>query len=294
MAIIAPEISINEFITGEKFELLCDVDAEKDKNYINTIKGCRNHVITLFTQTHELVNRIPEITKINKRFIIVTHNSDGNLRYSPVTRKFDYQWKNEPNIIHWFSQNVDVDEINVTPIPIAVENAYVFQPEQKQQYMINCRQLGLKKEIRMFICYNPETNPNERKPPLTKFKKSDWVTIVDGYNNINLVKPYFDTMVKCNFVLCPDGNGMDTIRLWEALYLGCIPIVKPHVFTKFFAEQLPILIVDSWDEITLKFLLKKFKEFDSRSYNWEILKISYWKKIIMEMKEREECCLNRK
>ena len=32
------------------------------------------------------------------------------------------------------------------------------------------------------------------------------------------------------FVLCPHGGGLDCHRNWEALCLGCIPIVKTSKF----------------------------------------------------------------
>ena len=179
MAIIVPEISINEFITGEKYELVCDVDAEKNANYENAIRKNRDDVITFFTQTHELKNRIPILKKMSKKFIIVSHNSDGKIHYPPIRRDIDYLWKNEPNILHWFCQNAEIIEPNVTPIPIALENTYVFKPQVKQQYMINLRHTAIKKEIKMFICYNPNTNPGEREPPLKIFNKKSWVTILD-------------------------------------------------------------------------------------------------------------------
>lgn len=287
MAIVAPKIGIDEFVTGEKFEEFCDIDAEKNNRFIDDIGRSKKYVLTVFTQTHELKNRIPQLLEIDKKFIIVSHNSDGNVRYGKAEREYDYQWKNEKNILHWFCQNCDVTEPNVTPIPIAVENTYIFKPEVKQQYMIDVRDSGIKKQIKIFICYNPGTNPAERNPPIEMFSDKPWATWLEGYNNIDLVKPYFDAMIRHQFVLCPDGNGYDTIRLWEALYLGCIPIVKPHVFTEYFAERLPIVIVNDWSEITLKFLVNKLQEMDHREYDLDMLKMSYWRKAIADKIPKE-------
>ena len=117
------------------------------------------------------------------------------------------------------------------------------------------------------------------------FKDKPWAKILDGHNNRELVKPFFDNMVRSQFVLCPDGNGIDTIRLWEALYLGCIPIVKPHVFTRYFARNLPIVIVNDWEEITLKFLIDKFNEIKAKTYCYDELKISYWRDVLARKME---------
>ena len=286
MAVITPDIDIEEMITGEKFEEMCDIDAEKDIDFEYKIKNSHKDILTFFTQTHELKNRIPILRKINKKFIVVAHNSDGHIQYEKAERSFDYQWKNEKNVIHWFCQNVDVDESNVTPIPIALENTYIFQPEVKQGYMVKLRERNIKKDFKVFICYNPDTNPGERKPPIRMFGNSPWVNHIEGYNNVDLAQKYFDNMVRCQFVLCPDGNGMDTIRLWEALYLGCIPIVKPHVFTRYFAKHLPIVIVDDWKDINVRFLIKKFQEVNGKEYNWDVLRMSYWKKVIEEKRRK--------
>lgn len=280
MAVLAPDIGIAEFITGEKFEAICDVDAEKDPHFESSIKKRKEDIVTFFTQTHELPNRMPVIRNLKKKFIIVSHNSDGQVQTDSPRRSIDYQWRDEANVLHWFCQNSEVDNPKVTPIPIALENTYVFGPQVKQQYMINIRNARIKKEVRMFICYNPGTNLSEREPPLKIFASAPWVTIQNGFNNIDLVRPFFDQMARHQFVLCPDGNGIDTIRLWEALYLGCVPIVKSHVFTEYFARYLPIIIVNDWKDITLRFLIGKLQEMGDRQYTWDMLKTSYWKEKI--------------
>jgi hypothetical protein len=50
------------------------------------------------------------------------------------------------------------------------------------------------------------------------------------------------------FVVSPQGNGPDCHRTWEALVLGCIPIVKRSPVCDLFAD-LPVLIVDDWAEV---------------------------------------------
>jgi hypothetical protein len=51
------------------------------------------------------------------------------------------------------------------------------------------------------------------------------------------------------FVASPHGNGLDCHRTWEALALGCIPIVKRSPIDKVF-QGLPVWIVGSWKEVT--------------------------------------------
>ena len=51
------------------------------------------------------------------------------------------------------------------------------------------------------------------------------------------------------FVISPHGNGLDCYRTWEALLMGCIPIVKRSPIDYLYAD-LSVAIVDEWSEIT--------------------------------------------
>jgi hypothetical protein len=56
-------------------------------------------------------------------------------------------------------------------------------------------------------------------------------------------------MRKTLFVPCPAGNGLDTHRIWESLYLGAIPLVlREDAFCG--VEQWPILVIDDWEDVT--------------------------------------------
>ena len=77
------------------------------------------------------------------------------------------------------------------------------------------------------------------------------------------------------FVLCPRGNGLDTHRLWETLYMGSIPIVKRDIGYNDFSD-LPICFIDQWEQVTPEFLEKEFLRINNHSWNMETLKIGYW------------------
>jgi hypothetical protein len=49
------------------------------------------------------------------------------------------------------------------------------------------------------------------------------------------------------FIPSPAGNGLDCHRTWEALYLGCVPVILKNEFCG--DKSWPILIVDDWDEL---------------------------------------------
>ena len=82
---------------------------------------------------------------------------------------------------------------------------------------------------------------------------------------------------KQSYVLCPEGNGVDTHRIWETLYLGGVPIIlSSNVLNPLLAE-LPVLIIHNWKELyDKKFLENKWYEIQTKEYNYEKLKASFW------------------
>lgn len=60
---------------------------------------------------------------------------------------------------------------------------------------------------------------------------------------------WYATVSEYSLVLCPRGNGLDTHRAWEALYLGRIPVVTSSAMDAAF-DGLPVLILGSWDELS--------------------------------------------
>lgn len=81
------------------------------------------------------------------------------------------------------------------------------------------------------------------------------------------------------FVASPRGNGLDTIRTWEALMLGCIVIVrnnpKAPVIEELYAD-LPVVMIDRWSDITRDFLQRILSEFSKRTFRYEKLTMKYW------------------
>src|ERR1700722_11865528 len=116
------------------------------------------------------------------------------------------------------------------------------------------------------ICYlniSVSTNISGRKIVYTMFKDKSFC-----YNpNTRLSwHDYLVDLAHSKFVLSPQGNGLDCHRTWEALYMGCIPIVKNSLLNDLY-EDLPVVIVDDWAEVTEEFLNAKWLEIQSKKFN---------------------------
>ena len=86
---------------------------------------------------------------------------------------------------------------------------------------------------------------------------------------------YWNECRKYTFVISPHGNGLDCIRTWESLCLGCIVIVKKSDIDNLYNE-LPVLIVDEWHDITEDLLNKTIDNFSKKQFNMEKITMKYW------------------
>ena len=94
---------------------------------------------------------------------------------------------------------------------------------------------------------------------------------------------YISNLNKYKFCVCCNGRGIDTHRFYEAIHRGAIPIVLTSHYDSFYSD-LPVLIVNSWDEIDIKMLEKKYLEIrelvktnkEKKKYNFDKLFPKYW------------------
>jgi hypothetical protein len=241
-------------------------------------RGLENIKCNVFYKdTHDVNSFLKNPPK--SKFILISHNSDGAVTRNP--KKYDADFNLTPtNLKHWFAQNVEVDDPRITSLPIGLENFMWFK-DRKIKSMKNI--LTTKKNINnlLYVCHNINTYPKERKEPYELFKNKSWATVVNGRNG-NGFDDYIKKIHNHKFVLCPRGNGVDTVRLWECLYMNTIPIVMNNFNVKYF-KDLPILIVDDWKEITEKRLNDTYTLYNNKQWNKEKLNFSFWKnKIIQE------------
>jgi hypothetical protein len=168
----------------------------------------------------------------------------------------------------WYAQNATYDDPNLISIPIGLENhtgGSKGKFTNHQWFFQNIEKL--KSNLKSGIYCNWGLTNDYRKKILEKIK-------VPYYWEEKLsFEQYCENMSHHKYVICPPGNGVDTHRLWEALYLGCIPIVLKHRIYRDY--NLSIIQVNSWEEITQELLDQLVSE------NTEQLYMTYWKKRIL-------------
>jgi hypothetical protein len=91
---------------------------------------------------------------------------------------------------------------------------------------------------------------------------------------------YIDNIYNHKFVLCPEGNGMDTHRTWETLYLGSVPIELGNNNNRFWSD-LPIYLPKQWSDVTVEILARTLDQFNEVEPNMSQLNFQYWKDKIL-------------
>jgi len=161
----------------------------------------------------------------------------------------------------------DTDEMDILEI---IGNKEVFMS------VVNS---NIQKENLLYINFSTSTYPSLRGNLCKMFHEVSWVKREEPEYTHEGRKRYLEGIKKSKFVLCPRGNGIDTHRLWESLYLGSIPIIERHR-THDMCDDLPVLFIDDWRHINEEYLNEKYHEINERSHNMDKLKISYWENLI--------------
>ena len=200
---------------------------------------------------------------------------------------------NQPLLKHIYCWNKPFDHEKITAIPIGLNHSRQYDSliNWKKENKIN-----LDRDKLLCINFSPETN--SIRGELIKKCKNEWNNFCDIFKYIpnqksywkqsniegkilvNVTNPlYYHLINKYKFVLSPPGAGPDCHRTWEALYMGCIPIVISSSIDELY-EDLPILVINDWNEINNEFLEKKIIEIMNKNkngeYNINKLYLQYW------------------
>jgi hypothetical protein len=260
---------MNDFITGEQFIGLADhvfsLNWKEDCNKLsNTLVDASRLKDNDIVYCHTMyVKELFEIIKVlNVKLTVISHNCDVNVGSEYII---------PPNVKKWFTTNVNMVSDRIESIPIGLENKKWFPKKkgmmiEKLKENRSCRNL-------VYMNFNIRTNQDKRFNLYKHFKPQSWVTYEYGSNGENF-NQYINNIYNHKFVFCPEGNGIDTHRLWETLYMGSIPIVKRSINNSYY-QDLPICFVNSWEEVTEDYL----NRWDNIKHIWQYdkLKFEYWK-----------------
>jgi hypothetical protein len=177
----------------------------------------------------------------------------------------------------WYSVNTQTPRVHGLPIGITnnTQEAVLFPIHGNTDIMVEVARMPRETKNLVYMNFNIVTYPQERQLVWDMFKHQSWVTVDELDNTIRGRTYFLQQLRNHSFVLCPRGNGVDTHRLWETLYMGSIPIVRKDIAHSDWMD-LPILFVDSWEEVTEERLRNELVRIQSTQWNMEKLRAGYW------------------
>ncbi len=190
------------------------------------------------------------VDHIKRPFILVTHNSDDGVD--------DRYIKHLDNnlLVLWLAQNCYIRHKKLVHLPIGMANT--MWPHGDLSVLARVMPKNEEEVYRphdVLACFNLNTNPTKRS--LAKYQLQR-VGIENESCHLSF-ESYMNKMKKYKYSVCPQGNGVDTHRFWECIYMKVIPIVEDHVMIDGFGKDLHCVRVSSFSEIDKDKILARYK-----------------------------------
>jgi hypothetical protein len=242
-----------EIISGEKIQELADlyigtaddflwnprIMEQTDKHQIiDDIHDGFDNPKIVFVYGHLISKFSSKIHYFKNPFVLITHNGDTNL-LNDNTNVMKILESNK--LLGWWGQNLCFIHKKMRPLPIGIANSMW---EHGNLETLQTPSISIRSRP-MYLNFNEYTNSERRQPCLRALSNYGILPMVNFQDHIRRLSEY-------TMCACPQGNGVDTHRLWESLYTGCVPVVIRTPFIETFMyytnNQLPLIILDSWEE----------------------------------------------
>ena len=271
----------------------CDVYGSTFYSGIQTIQGYDFSKLpdngTIYACSAAVRDLSNKLELIDKPFILVSGDCDNTCPNDIFSSYEEFlNFIDNDKIIHWFSQNCIANHPKLTHMPIGLDYHTIANnenhfwgaqcsPVEQEKILVEIKETSEMFWNRPARCYS-----NFHFFMHTRFGYDR----IDALNSIPSELVYYEperlsradswkNQSKHAFVISPHGNGYDCHRTWEALCLGCIPIVRTSSLDVLY-DELPVLIVNDWTEVTQELLEKTIIEFKEKTFNYEKLTLNYW------------------
>ena len=246
----------------------------------------------------ELLRRfvIKKLPYMKKYFILVTGLRDHVIPYEALSNdEFDTLINNK-YLIHWYAQNLNINHFKMSIIPIGLD----YNVSKTNTMEINLNSIEQEKILISII--------NTGEPFLNRIHKiyNTSHLFLDRFGERQYAKNsipedliihqkeriprtrMWNEYIKYAFILSPIGYGYDCHRTYEALCLGCIPIMKKIPPLEKIFENLPVLFVNDYTDINKALLEDTLYTYSNNTFDYSKLKLKYWMDKINGSNESDE------
>ena len=231
------------------------------------------------TDLKEFIDK--DLDNLNRSVII--HVFDDAFSSSDQSVKNYKNFINHKNVIHTYSEDwYDKLTNKITIVPIGLESNIMNTDDENHLLNYSKKQKKLKDKPLKILCnahIHIHNNPisgsyNQRREMLDELRDNSLIDFWDGKKS---KKDCYESHDNYSFELCPEGNGLDTHRFYEAVLFNTIPIVKRNSLEPLY-KKFPCVIIDDWNEINetnckkwKKKYIKNFEKYKKKLY------CKYWR-----------------
>lgn len=252
----------SSLITGEKIQEKCDVyvGSAGDFDYNPYFKNQKRKWINIdtlvepwdnprlvFCYGNSLLKFQSKILLLKNPFILVSHNADQEIdeRFTSI---FSAQ-----NLLFWHAQNVLIKNKKLGGLPIGFANSMWKHGDIDVIQRIGGLEID---KVRDFYFYfSMHTNKAKREDCRRKIEGSG-LTFDMPLSNY---ETYLRHLATHKYSICPPGNGVDSHRIWECLYLNVIPVLLRSEFSERVCRRFPCILLDDWRDFNADDLLDSYE-----------------------------------
>lgn len=191
-----------------------------------------------------------------------------------------------PRLTRWFAQNLAMEQPKLAPLPLGLDyhtawhnperfgNKFVMPMHQEAELRGIASQAAplAERELKVYCDWHFTVDRGDRELVLKSVDRN----VAHFMETRSPREETWRAQSEFAFVASPLGTGWDCHRTWEALVLGCIPIVSWSPVARLF-EPLPVIVVSDWREVNREFLAESLGNLQQKRFDFQSLFLRSWK-----------------
>jgi len=236
-----------------------------------------------------IINVFDQIRGRNKKTILITANSDVTIDETILNQMPD-------NIHKWYAQNGLGNHPKLQITPEGLQPSFSSKGGDigydiaivKEQLLNDLTDTTPKKLV--YANFAIGTNPVFRgniKNICDNSHFIDWDNTINFsdygyYNNSETLSYFYNKILEYEAIVCPIGNGIDTHRVYETLYLNRIPITfNKSIYEKLYHNYRVILLENPEELNNESLILSQIESIKNKNFDKNMLYYDYWENLIL-------------